>query len=82
MDVNLASLSTARLASVVVAALSGRNARKVTAADFLPYDPDQIGKEDLRSSLSEEGRRTLKMLLKTKQLPVSLFGLVMDDLRG
>ncbi len=82
MECNLNSLSTARLASVVTAALSGRNARKVTATDFLPYDPDAIDRDKRQSGLSAEGKKTLKMLLKTKRLPVSLFGLVMEDLRG
>ncbi len=82
VDVNLNSLATARLASVVVAALSGRGAKKVTAADFLPYDPEQIDREEKRSALSAEGKQTLKMLLKTRQLPAALFGLVMEDLRG
>ena len=81
-DVNLSSLATARLASVVVAALSGRGAKRVTAADFLPFDPDKIDSDQKASGLSAEGRKTLKMLLKTRQLPATLFGLVMQDLRG
>jgi hypothetical protein len=82
VDTNLASLTTARLASVVVSAVAGRNARQVKASDFLPFDPMQTDKDEQRSALSEEGRKTLKKLIKTKQLPVMLFGLVMDDLRG
>ena len=82
VDINLASLTTARLTSVVVSAVAGRNARQVKASDFLPFDPAEADKGEQRSALSEEGRKTLKKLLKTRQLPVMLFGLVMDDLRG
>lgn len=82
VDINLSSLTTARLASVVVSAVAGRNARQVKASDFLPFDPNQTDTEEKRSALSEAGRKTLKKLLKTRQLPVMLYGLVMEDLRG
>ena len=61
---NIHSISTAKLGTVVVGALGGKNAN-VSADDFLPFDTRKIKNN---TGVSEESLQVLKKLMKTKRL--------------
>lgn len=74
---NIASVSTAKLTTVVVQALAGKKAN-VTADDFLPFDTRKMKKD---SGVSEKSLQTLKRLMRTTKLDPRLIGTLAAEIR-
>lgn len=74
---NIASISTAKLGTVVVGALGGKKT-SVSAEDFLPFDTRKI-KDD--SAVSEESLQVLKKLMKSKSLDPRLIGTLVSEIK-
>lgn len=74
---NIASISTAKLGTVVVGALGGKKAN-VSAEDFLPFDTRKT-KND--TGVSEESLQVLKTLMKTKRLDSRLVSTLAPEIK-
>lgn len=75
---NVASVSTAKLGTVVVGALAGKKTT-VTADDFLPFDTRKIKKD---SSVSQESLNILRRLMKTRKLDTRLIGTLANEIKA
>ena len=75
---NLHSVSTAKLATVVLGAVAGKKAKN-TAEDFLPFDPRKIKKE---TGITDESLRVLQRLLKTRRMSGSVIGMMAEELKN
>lgn len=76
--VNINSISTAKLSSVVVSALGGKKAR-ANIDDFLPFDTRKIKKEN---GISDESYAVLSRLMKTQRMDGRLIALLSDELKN
>lgn len=74
---NIQSVSTAKLAACVVAAIAGKQV-KTTANDFLPFDTSAQKKE---GGPTDASLRTLKALLRSQRLDGRLIGLLADEIK-
>lgn len=74
---NIASISTAKLGTVVVGALAGKKAN-VSAEDFLPFDTRKI-KDD--TGVSEESLQVLKRLMKSRSLDPRLVSTLVAEIK-
>lgn len=74
MQVNANSISTAKLGTVVISALGGKQA-KAKLDDFLPYP-----REDKEDTLSEKTKDAVKWALKTQHLPPQVVALLGSEL--
>lgn len=75
---NIHSITTAKLATVVLGGLAGKKA-KATAEDFLPFDTRKLKKEN---GLTEESLEVFKKLMKTRRLDGRLLALMADELKN
>lgn len=75
---NAQSVSTARLGQVVQVAASMGKA-KAKMADFLPYEMKRPSKEP---RISAEAALTIRKLIKTRELPLSVAAMLVDDLKN
>jgi hypothetical protein len=76
--VNVNSISTAKLSSVVVGALGGKKA-KASLNDFLPFDTRKMKKEN---GISEESYIVLSRLMRTQRVDGRLIALLADELKN
>lgn len=74
---NIASISTAKLGTVVVGALGGKKAN-VSAEDFLPFDTRKTKKD---TGVSEESLQVLKKLMKTQHLDPRLVATLAPEIK-
>jgi hypothetical protein len=74
---NAASITTAKLATVVVSALGGKKS-KVKAEDFLPFDTRRIKKD---TGISDATLLVMKKLLKTRRLDGRVVALLAEELK-
>lgn len=74
-SINAESLATAKLSSIVIGALGGKQA-KVKIAELLPFELP-AGEQNLRESTKE----ALKWALKNERLPPAIVGLIGAELR-
>lgn len=75
---NVSSISTAKLATVVVGAVAGKKAN-VTPDDFLPFDTRRIKKD---TSVSQESINILRRLMKTRRLDPRLVGTLANEIKA
>lgn len=75
---NIQSITTAKLATVVLGGLAGKKA-KATAEDFLPFDTRKLKKEN---GLTDESLEVFKQLMKTRRLDGRLLALMADELKN
>lgn len=75
---NVSSISTAKLATVVVGAVAGKKAN-VTPDDFLPFDTRRIKKD---TSVSQRSINILRRLMKTRQLDPRLIGTLANEIKA
>jgi hypothetical protein len=74
---NAQSITTAKLATVVVGALAGKKAR-AKPSDFLPFDTSQI---DRNAGPTEASLIVLRRLLKTRKLDGRLVGMLAEEIK-
>ena len=75
---NIQSITTAKLAMVVLGGLAGKKA-KATTEDFLPFDTRKLKKEN---GLTEESLAIFQKLMKERRLDGRLLALMADDLKN
>jgi len=74
---NIESISTAKLATVVVGALAGKKS-KVTPEDFLPFDTRKLKR---KNGLTDESIRVLQGMMRSRRLDGRLLGLLADEIK-
>lgn len=75
---NISSLSTAKLATVVVGAVAGKKA-SVTAEDFLPFDTRKMSKQ---TGISVSSVITLQNLMKTRKMDARVVAMLAEELKA
>ena len=75
---NISSLSTAKLATVVVGAVAGKKA-SVTADDFLPFDTRKMSKQ---AGISVSSVITLQNLMKTRKMDARVVAMLAEELKA
>ena len=74
---NIESISTAKLATVVVGALAGKKS-KVTPEDFLPFDTRKLKR---KNGVTDESIRVLQGMMRSRRLDGRLLGLLADEIK-
>jgi hypothetical protein len=74
---NISSISTAKLAALVLGALGGKGA-KPNVNDYLPFDTRRIKKD---RGVSGESLAVLRQLMKTRKMNGRLIALLADELK-
>lgn len=75
---NLHSVSTAKLATLVLGAVAGKKAKN-TAEDFLPFDPRKIKKDN---GITDESMGVLQRLMKTRRMNGKVISMLADELKN
>lgn len=75
---NVASISTAKLATVVVGAVAGKKS-SATPDDFLPFDTRKIKKD---TSVTPESLEILRRLMKTRRLDLRLVSTLVSEIKS
>lgn len=75
---NMASVSVAKLATMVAHALGGKKVT-VTPDDFLPFDTRRIRRD---TSITDESIAVLKKLLKTRRVDSRLLAVLADEIKA
>ena len=74
LQTNASSISTAKLGTVIISALGGKQA-KAKLDDFLPYP-----REENANSLRDSTREAITWTLKTQQLPAQVVAMLGSEL--
>lgn len=77
-EYNIQSITTAKLAMVVLGGLAGKKA-KATTEDFLPFDTRKLKKDN---GLTDESLAVFQKLMKTRRLDGRLLALMADELKN
>ena len=74
---NISSISTAKLATLVLGALGGKNT-KANVNDYLPFDTRRIKKD---RGVSSGSLAVLRQLMKTRRMNGRVIALLADELK-